>query len=103
VKDEPEIVIETEAMRLPTRRSAVTCGPEWNRERIGGAKERRPADLKVFQNVADHALLQRFHVNDNVRKFQARVYAFRKKMLARALSFLGQLEFQSSSMRDRAY
>ena len=37
--------------------------------RIGGAKQRRAADLKAFQNVADDALLQRFHVNDNVWKF----------------------------------
>src|ERR1700730_18493081 len=71
VEDEPEIVVETERDALAysaERGNGVALnGIE---RRIGGAKERRPADLKVFQDVADDALLQRFHVNDDVWKFR---------------------------------
>src|SRR4030081_2210992 len=70
VKDQPEIVVEAEgdALAHAAQRSHFVALNRIDR-RIGGAEKRWTANLKIFQNMADHALLQRFHVNDNVWKF----------------------------------
>ena len=71
MKDQPEIVVKAEgnALAHAAQRSHVVALNRIDR-RIGGAKKRRAADFKIFQHVADDALLQRFHVNDNVWKFR---------------------------------
>src|SRR5450432_2460586 len=75
MEDEPAIVVEAEGDTLAHTAQAGHGAP-LNRfdGRVGGAQERRPANLSILEHVAEDALRKRFHVNDDVRKFRHTYY-----------------------------
>src|SRR5579871_5969066 len=70
MEDQPEIVVETKSNALADAAQAGNFAAlNGLNGRICSAEKRWAANVKVFQSMAEHTLLQRFNVNNDVRKF----------------------------------